>query len=93
MKEKEQGRDTYLRRGVQKERGRAIQGSYEGNGGKQNKKKKERERGCEECVYVFIECVCGIMCALCNTVPSDKAWGGVCWVDLATVRPISSSVV
>lgn len=33
------------------------------------------------------------MCVLCNTVSSDRGWGGVDWVDLATVRPISSSAV
>ena len=33
------------------------------------------------------------MCVMCNTVSSGNGWGGVNWVDLATVRPISSSLV
>lgn len=56
----------------------------------ERKGKREAEK---ECVYVFIERVCRIMCVLCNTVSSDRGWGGVDWVDLATVRPISSSAV
>lgn len=44
------------------------------------------------CVCVFIERVCKIMCALCNTV-CIEGWWWVGWVDLATVRPISSSAV
>lgn len=56
----------------------------------ERKGKREAEK---ECVYVFIERVCRIMCVLCNTVSSDRGWGEVDWVDLATVRPISSSAV
>lgn len=78
--------------GRRRERGRATEGSYEGKEGKRREKRKER--GAEkECVYVFIERVCRIMCVLCNTVSNDKGWGGVDGVDLATVRPISSSAV
>ena len=60
------------------EKERATGGSKEG--------KKREERKEKECVYVFIERVC-------NTVSSERGWGGVDWVDLATVRPISSSAV
>lgn len=56
---------------------------------KERKEKGERKGMC----VVFIERVCRIMCVLCNTVSSDKSRGGVDRVDLATVRPISSSAV
>lgn len=37
---------------------------------------------------MFIKCMCKIICPLCNTVSSDKAWEG--GVDLATEKPHSS---
>lgn len=62
-------------------------------GRKEEGERKGKKEAKKECVYVFIERVCRIMCVLCNTVSSDKGWGGVDRVDLATVRPISSSAV
>lgn len=62
--------------------------------GKKGAREREKKRDSEqECVYVFIERVYKIMRVLCNTVHSDRGWKGVHWVDLATVRPISSSAV
>lgn len=62
-------------------------------GRKEKAERKGTREAEKEYVYVFIERVCRIMCVLYNAVSSDKGWGGVNWVDLATIRPISSSAV
>lgn len=90
MKEKGRGKERYLEKGGGSGRreGKPVKVVTKEKGERKGKREAEKE-----CVYVFIERVCRIMCVLCNTVSSDRGWGEVDWVDLATVRPISSSAV
>lgn len=77
MKEKEQGKERYLEKGLggRKREGEPLKVVMKGRKEKGARKgKREAEK---ECVYVFIERVCRIMCVLCNTVLSDEGWGGV----------------
>lgn len=80
MKEREnkQVKERYLRKkkGASRRREgepvRRVMKGRKGNGERKGKRAAEKE-----CVYVFIEHVCRIMCVLCNTVSSDRGWGGV----------------
>lgn len=98
MKEKEQRKERYLEKGGGKRTGGgplkvAMKGIKKHREWGKGEKERSRAGICVcVCVCVFIERVCKIMCALCNTV-CIEGWWWVGWVDLATVRPISSSAV